>query len=328
MTSLDLILKTSAGKDDQKKNRHRRWSRLFEERITQQREVNERQLALRSPHKPSSQDTQSNSASKRIFFRPETRNKSGRLYTFVTDYLRILKHRQAEVVPLPTYELHLPHQILCHYCTQPCLSDAVACRSCSSVAHLLCLPSSQEDTSEFSCTYCVEAYQRDVDMHMNVMRKTKDETIAQYYAEKLGRRLLTLFHRNRFVRRRNCAIKVQALSRVLIARKRFLRWRSSQLRVLVLSLVEIPAININTGLVILSVFDTSTKAQVSRCDKTPLQALEEGFLIPGISSFYIIVLTFCACDTMIAQQFTMVCIHALYCTVYSSLSYSSLMCVV
>ena len=69
---------------------------------------------------------------------------------------------------------------------------------------------------------------------------------------------------------------MQALGRLLIARNKFLKWRTSQYRVLVIDLLEIPSININTGLVILSIFDSVKKIQISRFDKTPLEALEEG----------------------------------------------------
>ena len=69
---------------------------------------------------------------------------------------------------------------------------------------------------------------------------------------------------------------MQALGRFLIARNKFLRWRTAQFRVLIIDLLEVPSININTGLVILSVFDSVKKVQISRCDKSPLQALEEG----------------------------------------------------
>jgi hypothetical protein len=195
------------------------------------------------------------------------------LQGFVKDHMRSLKTWHQKVVPLADYPSHLAHQILCLFCKKPCLHDSLPCRSCSSVAHRLCLPMIDKDLI-FNCLDCIQVQESLEAYRLKKIEATDQERHIAKYADIMGRRLLTFHHRRIFKKKKKCIVKVQAIGRLMIARNTFLKFRASQLRIIVLDNLNIPILNINTGLVILSIFDSAMKQQISRVDKSTMNAME------------------------------------------------------
>lgn len=223
----------------------------------------------------------------------------GRLRVMVRDIVRQVKLSYRKVEPLANYGVHLPHQLMCCFCTRVCLSASLPCRSCSSVAHFLCLPKDfspsplVKDCSTFECPDCIEAYQTDVTYSLLRNAKAQEEIRYNMSTQLIARKLLTILRRKQFLRKKRMATLVQAIVRSVIARVRFIKRRLAQPRVLIVELIDIPLISIKTGLVVVTIVRSASNFQIMRMEKDAASALEEGFLIPGVDQSSILVVSFC-----------------------------------
>ena len=287
-----------------------KWSSLFEQRLqTLENQRLVQNLSSKASSPPRTNPSQSSSRLRNLLLghvnaaahsapssssAPQPR---GRLRVMVRDIVRQVKLSYRKVEPLADYGVHLPHQLMCSFCGRVCLNGSLPCRSCSSVAHFLCLPvariSSVTASSTFECPQCIESNQANVSYSLLWSAKAQDEVRYALSSQLIARKMLTILRRRQFLRKKRMAVLMLAIIRTMIARIRFLKRRLAQPRVLVLNLMDLPLISIHTGLVVVTVVQSSSKRQIMRMEKKSVDALEEGFLLPGVNPSLVIVFSFC-----------------------------------
>ena len=149
-------------------------------------------------------------------------------------------------------------------------------------------------TDEYNCMDCHRGYQEDVDYFDKLKVKLTRGRRLVLAMRLVCRRILCYIERKRFKKLRKGLILIQSGIRKRRAKRVFFHWRRSQMRVIVIDVLHLPlgAIKEN-DLVVLTAVDPMKNQQLFRIDKDASRAIDEGFLIPGITSHMTVVITLC-----------------------------------
>lgn len=190
---------------------------------------------------------------------------------------------------------HWGTQALCSHCRKPALSNVFLCKTCDSVTHTHCVPSSSspKKNAYFSNVAKIDGYVCSVCQDHIIDDHAKYNQLKElHYIKKLkiecailiGRRAVIFLEKKRRRRKIAAIILVQSYCRRRIAQRRFENYQRAKLRTLVLELPTLPQRVVENGLVVLSALDIFTNSQLMRVDKKGDVALRESFLIPGVST--------------------------------------------
>lgn len=202
---------------------------------------------------------------------------------------RTRNHENDNKLVIAPWESHLGSQFLCYICNEPGLSDCLSCRTCNSIAHLLCL--SFTPGKEFSCHMCKELYQQEQKRFGEQYQKQKLKADRQHYGRIIARFIEVYIERQKFLKKRRAAIAVQALTRMLIMKRIFKVWWRNQMRAVVVSVKDLPQMPMGATTVI-TVVDPSKQKEIFRFNSIQrAKPTEDAFLIPGLNSSHIIVIS-------------------------------------
>lgn len=156
---------------------------------------------------------------------------------------------------------------------------------------------------EYNCSSCLQSYQDDVEYYERLRVKLARDRRWILALRLICRRILGYVERARFKKLRRGLVAIQTAIRKRRAKRVFFYWRRSQMRIVIVDLLHLPpATVLKNDLVSLCVVDPIKAQQLFRFDKTAAAALEEGFLIPGMTSHMSLVLSLCRVEEHTANS--------------------------
>lgn len=213
---------------------------------------------------------------------------------------------------LDMYQPHWDSQLSCEVCHKPAIYESIACETCNIVVHFACANMDKilskgcqegehhikyhEETEdepekfELQCGVCEEFTDFETDYYEKERERLVNERIMKKYAKVIISRLRTHVARKKYIRQKNFSIACQALLRRLFIMKRYNSNKRNRLRVLTLDIKHLP--KIPAHFLCWTAVDVSKSTQVFRYDRDMSQVEKEGFLVPGVSSYLSLFLSF------------------------------------
>lgn len=141
------------------------------------------------------------------------------------------------------WETHWEPQLICIFCEQPAVHDAICCQYCDVVVHQNCLLEMQDiDAQEygvgepFCCTYCQESIATEEGRYEAVRQSLERDQEQVATATVIKNAAASYVARKAFIRRKEAMIVFQTAVRKKLARDTFLRWRRGQARIMIVQL--------------------------------------------------------------------------------------------
>jgi hypothetical protein len=205
----------------------------------------------------------------------------------------------------------LPSQTCCDVCVQPCVNDTLTCQSCSVTYHRNCFngmfPGKKKkykriitmDEQPFMCFTCKKGNQDDVAHYQQTITDLKRTRHVQKSHRIVLEFVLAYLVRTRFLKIKRIIVKFQAYIRCKFQRRRFNKVRRDSPYVVKVDIKSIPSLfkfdavhdSFQAARIIVTCVDTMRGTQFLRFEKPVKDALHEGFIIPGVTVSFSIVIT-------------------------------------
>jgi len=204
-----------------------------------------------------------------------------------------------------------PSQACCDVCVQPCVNDTLKCRSCSVTYHRNCFngmfPGKKKkykriismDEQPFMCFTCKKGNQDDIARYHQTVTDLKRTRHVLKCHRIVIEFVLTFLVRTRFLKIKRIIVKFQACIRCKFQRRRFYKIRRDSPYVVKVDINDIPSLfkfdavhdSFQAARIIVTCVDTMRGTQFLRFEKPVKDALHEGFIIPGVTVSFSIVIT-------------------------------------
>ena len=153
--------------------------------------------------------------------------------------------------------------------------------------------SSNDDALGYVCYLCRDGYAEDKAHYEKVMSNLKAQEKLKKANNFICKRIFTYVEIIRLRKHKAGITLVQSMLRRKKARHNFYVWQRAQLRVVILEFeLKNERILKQPGLVTITVIDPITHQQIFRYDRTPEEANNESILIPGMTAYMVIVITY------------------------------------
>jgi len=202
-------------------------------------------------------------------------------------------------------------QACCDVCIQPCANNTVKCSQCPVTYHRNCVNSlfpgkkkrfkdvADMDEKAFMCFNCMQGNQEDEAFYTNRFHQLEMEQHSKNARRILSDFIVAFLVRAKFLKTRNKVVKFQAQIRRKFQRRRFLKIRREKPFVVKVGIKAIPSIynldahhdSFGYGRLVLTCVDTMRGQQHLRFEKPIEEAIAEGFIIPGVTQSFSIVIT-------------------------------------
>ena len=213
---------------------------------------------------------------------------------------------------LDHYQPHWDSQLSCEVCHKPAIYESIVCETCNIVIHFACAnvdkflskgcqqgehrityheeTEDEPEKFELQCGVCEEFTDFETDYYEREMERLIEERLMRKFGKIILSKLKTYVARKQFLRRKNFSITCQSLLRRVFVMKRYASTRKNRLRVLNLEIKHLP--KIAAHYVCWTAVDVTKGIQMFRYDREISKIEKEGFLVPGVSSYLSMFLSF------------------------------------
>jgi len=213
---------------------------------------------------------------------------------------------------LDQYKPHWDSQLSCEVCHKPAIYESIVCDTCNVVVHFACVnvdkilskgcqqgehhityheeTEDEPEKFELQCGVCEEFTDFETDYYEREMERLIEERLMRKFGRIILSKLRTHVARKKYLRRKEFSITCQSLLRRVFVMKRYASSRKNRLRILHLDIKHLP--KIQAHFLCWTAVDVSKGTQVFRYDREVSQVEKEGFLVPGVSSYLSMFLSF------------------------------------